>query len=331
MLNPADYVEDRAWYSPGLSRKELKPLLKRDDLHGLVHFGLWLILLGGVGYLSARLYLAGSFWALPSFLVYGVIYSSNNARWHECSHGTCFKTGWLNSFFYWLCGSMEFRDGIEFRWSHARHHSYTMIRTIDPEIPVPRPPNIVKYLADYFYLWSGFYAVRNLILHAVGIVPKSVQNYVPKEEFRAMFWSARAALIPHLIAIGLAIYLSSWLPLLLFGLPRFYGCFIQWAFNGMQHAGMMENVYDHRHSTRSFLFNPMLSFLYVNMEHHIEHHLYPLVPFHQLPVLHERLAERLPPPYRGLFPALGECLAAMIRQRKEIAYNIERPIPEEKQ
>ena len=262
MLNPADYVDiQKPWFMPYLGRKELNSFLERTNRHALGHFGLWLVLLGGLGYLAARLFLAGSWWALPAFLAYGIIYSSNNARWHECSHGTCFRSDWLNKFFYWLCGSMEFRDGIEFRWSHARHHSYTMMRTIDPEIPLPRPPKIWHYFVDYLYLRSGFYAVRNLILNALGIAPKSVRNYVPEEEFKAMFASARLALLPHILVAALSICLGSWLPVLLYGLPRFYGCFVQWAFNGLQHAGMAENEYDHRVSSRSFVLNPVLSFL----------------------------------------------------------------------
>jgi fatty acid desaturase len=218
MLDPADYVESGSkWFAPNLTRKELKTFLTRNNHRGFAHFGLWLALLGGLGYLAARLYLVGSWWAIPSFLIYGVVYSSNNARWHECSHGTCFRSDWANRFFYWLCGSMELRDGIEFRWSHARHHSYTMIRTIDPAIPLPRPPNLIKYAMDYFYLWSGFYALRNLILHAVGVVPGMVRNYVPEDEFKVMFWSARAALLPHVLVILLSILTASWLPVLLFG------------------------------------------------------------------------------------------------------------------
>lgn len=329
MLNPEDFVDvNREWFMPKLDRRELGGFLERDNRHALGHFAVWLILLGCLGYLASRLFLASSWWALPAFLCYGIVYSGNNARWHECSHGTCFRSDGWNKFFYWLCGSMEFRDGIEFRWSHARHHSYTMMRTIDPEIPLPRPPKLLKYFADYFYLWSGFYALRNLIMNSLGIVPGMVRNYVPEEEFRAMFNSARLALLPHVLVIILAAALGSWLPILLFGLPRFYGCFVQWTFNGMQHAAMAENEYDHRVSTRSFVLNPVLSFLYINMEYHIEHHLYPLVPWHQLPKLNRAVRAELPVPYHGLLPALAECLQALIRLKKDTSFNIPRPLPD---
>jgi hypothetical protein len=50
---------------------------------------------------------------------------------------------------------------------------------------------------------------------------------VPEEEYGKMFWWARAALSLHLIAFGLSMAMGSWLPVLFFGLPRFYGGFFQ--------------------------------------------------------------------------------------------------------
>ena len=39
-----------------------------------------------------------------------------------------------------------------------------------------------------------------------------------------------------------------------------------------QHAGLAENVLDHRLSTRTVILGPVLRFLYWNMNYHIEHH-----------------------------------------------------------
>ena len=44
-----------------------------------------------------RLSCWGTWWCVPFFLVYGVLYgSSTDSRWHECGHGTAFKTRWMN-------------------------------------------------------------------------------------------------------------------------------------------------------------------------------------------------------------------------------------------
>ena len=97
------------------------------------------------------------------------------------------------------------------------------------------------------------------------------------------------------LLLGLLLFLSgvtvgfvltgSWLPVLFGVLPRFYGAPFIWVFIWLQHVGLAENVWDHRLSTRSLRVNFFFTFLFMNMESHIEHHLYPMVPFHALPRL----------------------------------------------
>jgi fatty acid desaturase len=325
VINPEEKVRARDWFTCDIPKQEMKALLKRDDWHALLYVGGWLALMVGFGYLASRLY--PSAWAIPAFFVYGVVYSSNNAKWHECSHGTAFKTPWLNELLYFVGGAMEFRDPVDFRWSHARHHSYTIIKGIDPEIAAPRPPNLLFVVLDFFYLQMGFQAVKGLVLHSLGVPTKHVKEYVPESEYIRLFWGARAVLVMYLAVIALAVYLRSWLPVLLFGLPRFYGAFFAWAFIALQHVGLAENVWDHRLNTRSLRFDPFLSFLFMNMENHVEHHMYPMVPFHALPRLRERIKGRLPQRYPGIWNGWRELIPVLLAQGKDPGVFIRRPLP----
>ena len=45
-----------------------------------------------------------------------------------------------------------------------------------------------------------------------------------------------------------------------------------------QHAGLQEDIKDHRLTTRTVYLNPIFSFLYWHMECHGEHHMFPQVP-----------------------------------------------------
>jgi len=150
-------IEDKVegtWWSPDIPRRELKAMMKRSDLPGLLHFGLWFVLLGITGYLAVLSW--GTWWAIPAFLVFGTIYSSADARWHECGHGTPFKTRWLNEIFYHLSSFMTVREAFLWRWSHARHHTHTIIVGLDPEIQVKRPADLLKIAADFFNLFADF-------------------------------------------------------------------------------------------------------------------------------------------------------------------------------
>ena len=326
MLDPETIVKKQDWYTPVVDRREFKSFLKRSNPVGLVKVGLWIALLVGLGVLAYNL--IGTFWAIPVFLIYGVVYTGCNNIWHETSHGTYFKAQWLNNFFYFLCGAMELRDMVDFRWSHSRHHTYTLQTGVDPEIPTKRPPNLLLFVLDIFYIYNGALALWNLIQHSFGVPSKKVRAYVPEEEYPRMFWAARGVLAIHLGVITLSVALGSILPLLFFGLPRFYGAPVQWAFIMQQHAGLPEGGWDHRLACRSWRLTPPLSFLFQNMEHHIEHHIFPIVPSHQLPRLSRRIRPNMPRKYVMLFGrGFWQMVGTLIKQRKDPSLSIMHELP----
>jgi fatty acid desaturase len=86
-------------------------------------------------------------------------------------------------------------------------------------------------------------------------------------------------------------------------------------------------VRDHRLNTRTVTLNPVFRFLYFNMNYHIEHHMFPMVPFHALPNLHERVQRDLPYTYSGLIDAFKEIVPVLIRQSKDANYFLLRALP----
>ena len=95
----------------------------------------------------------------------------------------------------------------------------------------------------------------------------------------------------------------------------------------LQHAGLAENVTDYRLNTRTILLNPVSRFLYWNMNYHVEHHMFPTVPYHALPALHERIKHDLPAPNTSMLQALAEVLPALWRQLRNEDYFITRTLP----
>ena len=81
-------------------------------------------------------------------------------------------------------------------------------------------------------------------------------------------------------------------------------------FLGLRHLA----IWHIRESTRSFTTNWFSRFIYANMCYHIEHHCYPMVPFHALPKLNAALRDQLPPPDRGLLRTNGLVFAAAWRR-----------------
>jgi fatty acid desaturase len=80
-------------------------------------------------------------------------------------------------------------------------------------------------------------------------------------------------------------------------------------------------------STRTIYVNPIFRFSYLNMNYHIEHHMFPMVPYYNLPKLHEKLKEDLPRPYNGLWDAFQEIIPTLLRQLREPGYFVVRTLP----
>ena len=83
-----------------------------------------------------------------------------------------------------------------------------------------------------------------------------------------------------------------------------------------QHFGLSPNVPDHRLCCRTFICSRLPAFLYWNMQYHIEHHMFPAVPFFNLPKLRKLIEHDLPPAPHGLRATWQEMLAI---HRKQIA------------
>jgi len=73
--------------------------------------------------------------------------------------------------------------------------------------------------------------------------------------------------------------------------------------------------------------NPLFRFLYWNMNYHVEHHMFPMVPYHALPELHAAMQADCPPAYGGLWAAYREIVPAVLRQLEDPTHFVRRELP----
>ena len=313
------------WFSPKVDRKQLKQLMQRSDAAGLLHFGLWLVLMVASGIAAYLTW--GTLWCIPAFGAYGILYSMSDHHAHELSHGTPFKTRRVNEVFYHLNAFMTLHEGHYWRWSHSRHHTETIIVGRDPEIAFPRPVSLVGVVLDFFFLKSGAREFGKILRHASGNMSEYGLEVVPASERKKVIWSSRAYVAIFVGVIAWCVSIGSILPALFIVLPRFYGGVFAQVFNIMQHAGLAEDVWDHRLNTRTVHLNPVFAFLYINMNYHLEHHMFPVVPYYALPRLHQLLKDQCPPAYKGLREGYREIIPTLLRQAKDDLYYVKRPLP----
>ena len=321
------------WYHTDVPRREMKALMQRSDGPAIRDTLVWIALHFALA--AAGILLWGGWWAVPFWLAYGVIYGSAcDSRWHECGHGTAFRTAWMNDVVYHIASFQVMRNPVNWRWSHARHHTDTIIVGRDAEIAWMHPISLVLKALAYVGVVDAWRSMKVIARNATGTLSPDEQDYIPPSEWpKAVFW-ARVHMAVYAATLGSVLWLlasgAGWraaIPVLLIGGPRVYGCWHMVMTGLLQHGGLAEDVLDHRLNSRTVYMNPVSRFLYWNMNYHVEHHMFPMVPYHALPRLHAWIKHDLPVPNPSIWHAYREMFQAVLRQRREPGYYLKRALP----
>lgn len=321
------------WYHSDVPRAQMKALMQRRDGPAIRDTILWAVL--HVAFAAGGIWFWGTWAALPFWFAYGTLYgSAADARWHECGHGTAFRTRWMNDVVYHIASFQLMRNPVNWRWSHARHHTDTIIVGRDPEIAWMHPAHLARKALVFIGIPDVWVSLKGLARNAMGILSPDERNYIPESEYpRAVFW-ARVHISIYaataLTSLGMLASGMGWqalIPFLLIGGPRAYGAWHMIMTGLLQHGGLAEDVIDHRLNSRTVYMNPVSRFLYLNMNYHVEHHMFPMVPYYSLPALHEAIKHDLPPPNTSIWDAYREVIPAVIRQAREPGYYLRRDLP----
>jgi fatty acid desaturase len=233
----------------------------------------------------------------------------------------------MNKVIYQIACFMIMRNPVTWRWSHARHHTDTIIVGRDPEISIMRPPVLAYVLLGFIGIRDAYRAMADMFRNAAGNLSPAERDFIPASEHPKAIRVARIWLAIYVATISAAVLLHSWIALMLVGLPRLYGSWHMVLMGIMQHGGLADNVTDHRLNSRTVYINPVSRFLYWNMNYHVEHHMFPMVPYHALPRLHEAIKHDLPAPNPSIWSAYKEMIPAFLRQLRNENYFIKRELP----
>jgi len=308
-----DYVPTNAASSGvKLDKKTLKSIAARSDRPGLIYLALWL---GSLCMTGALVYLTlGTFWMWPAMFVHGIFlcvptYSMS----HETAHGTAFRTRWLNETVLWMSSLIYMEEPLHRRYTHTSHHTFTWWAEKDAQFPFDTPMGLKGWITEI----TGFGILRFHVHVFWQLATKQytdmMRSCTPEPEFPRMTRNARIMLAIY-AAIAAAPFLGIWWPVWLIVLPRILGAPVMLLFTLIQHVELQENSPSILESTRSFRTNLLAKFLYMNMNNHVEHHLYPNVPFHALPDLAEAVKDQVPEPDPGFFRSNWEVLVVTTRR-----------------
>ncbi len=296
-----------------LDRRTIKALGRRSDKPGLIWLAQWAILLLVTGTL---LYLSlGTWWVVPAMVAYSIVlivpaYSVS----HETAHGTAFRTRWLNETVLFVSSVIYFEEPFHRRYAHTSHHTHTYHIGKDAQIPYALPMTFKEWLLEFSNAGYYRYYIKLFFNNARGRFSQKIREYTPQSELGKLKWGARACIAIYAVLAVLVASGYTW-PLIFIVMPRLVGGPAMVLFTILQHAELQENSPSILESTRSFATSSALArFLYMNMNNHVEHHLYPQIPFYSLPALNKELKGQLPEPDPGLWRTNLEILSVVVRR-----------------
>ena len=269
-----------------LKSEALNSLNARSNLQGLIQLMGYLTIMGGSGYL----WMTTENWLLkiPALVIYGFSLAAMFAVVHECCHRTAFASNRLNDLVAWWAGVLSGYNSTFYRRYHKWHHRYTQIKGKDPELEDAKPSNLKEYLTEIsgYNWWVGklktHYRVATGKLDNMPYIAETGKSEVVK--------STRLQLTVYGIAIIFSAifqqpwFITGWLLPLIVGQPILRIILLA------EHTGC-SNDNNPLTNTRTTLTWFPIRFMMWNMPYHAEHHLYPSIPFHALPMAHQHLKE----------------------------------------
>jgi fatty acid desaturase len=333
-----------SWYRSPVEAALLNSLMQRSDLRGAIqtlgHLGYFFATAGLAYWLFEEIALDNWHWSIPVFLAALFLHGTMGPFMgliaiHELQHRTVFKTRWLNVFFESVYAFISWSDYIWYQQSHSVHHQATCHTAFDGEVLLP-----VKFSLKRWQVWLGLLAwnpratwlrLRTIWRHANGQLQDEWYQHVLPESDKALRrrhrnW-ARFLIAGHsLLALSFLLAGQGFL-IVVFTFGTFYCSWLGFLTGVPQHYGLNPNEPDFRLNTRTYTCSWLPAFYYWNMQYHLEHHMYPAVPFFNLPKLRRAIEADLPPAPHGLYATWKELLWIKASISENPGFKVEFQLP----
>jgi fatty acid desaturase len=195
---------------------------------------------------------------------------------HEGTHDLISRNRRVNDFFAWFTLALAGISAEAHRRFHLDHHHHAHTPQ-DPEFQFF--DRVVHGVPGWAYFFIPVFA-------QIGVNTYGLQKKSPAGVRRRIAVELAGALLLHAV---IALVLG-WRRYLLFvAAPMVTGLYV---------ASVVRSITEHHDVTggsewtnaRSIVTHPLIEFLWSNVNYHLEHHLYPSVPYHALPELRRALS-----------------------------------------
>jgi fatty acid desaturase len=218
---------------------------------------------------------------LLGFVASGVALHALGILMHEGVHGAFFASPVLNRWVGFACSAPVLLAGSAYRAYHLPHHRHVRGAEDPDEFEnVTRRPGVLKLLLVLWLLMgSPFYLVYIPIVGYRRGTQEARRAILTEYLLIACLVAAAVSLVPPRALVD--VWLAPFCVALLFGQVR----------------GFTEHIFTAGdapvHCARTITSNRVTAFLMLNLNYHLDHHLYPGVPWYNLPRLHAVLRDEL--------------------------------------
>jgi fatty acid desaturase len=221
-------------------------------------------------------------YALGYFIIGSVIHGLA-INMHECIHGNMFRNKRRDYWLGLLCALPALMSSTAYKVTHRLHHIHNRTEH-DPDELTNLSQNR-KLLSATFYIW----AIIGMPLYLIHIAITSLTHGTPKQR--------RTVILEECFILSVVV-LAVWVG---HTTDRMLVLFHVW-FIPMMFAMLMANTRAwSEHSmtqqghpltqSRTVTSNRFVSFFLCNQNYHLEHHLFPAIPWYRLPTLHRLLQD----------------------------------------
>jgi fatty acid desaturase len=224
---------------------------------------------------------------------------------HEGTHDLISRNRRVNEFFTWFTLALAGISAEAHRHFHLDHHHYAHTQK-DPEYQFFN--RVLRGVPGWAYL----------------LIPAFAQVAVNRYGLQRDRSSAARHRVAMELAAGLALHASL---AFLLGLRSYLLFVAAPMLSGLYVASVLRSVTEHHDvaagskwtNARSIVTHPVLEFLWSNVNYHLEHHLYPSVPYHALPELRRALAPEYFSHGSNLEAGYGHTALVLLRDPRHFA------------
>lgn len=280
------------WVRPERPPPHFREMLRRSNSVGMTHATVRLLLISfGV---VAMLFATNERNLIFSFgilMLLGLTTSLSGpvGFGHELFHQSVFTSRRMNRFFFVLFFALSLTNPGYFSLTHLNHHRFTghpLDREFQNELPRQGLASILQLISiDLRGLARRWWI---LLKNSSGMVPDEFDLQGMRDE---IVTGARWVIAIQIGIASVATFLAGWMGAVLVLLVPGSFQIISRGLANLQHAGGEVGQDDFRHNTNSVRLNRVLEVAYAEMNFHLEHHLYPGVPFYNLHSLSQRLSD----------------------------------------